>query len=276
MSKQPTRIDLGSFLGLVVGLGSILGGLILEGGKISDVSQLTGGIIVLGGTIGAVIVTTPVTILMGALAQLKVVFFPPVYSIGATIDEIIQFGNRARKNGIVSLETDANAISDPFFRKAITLGVDGTDVEELKKIMETEIHVQAQKTKWEAKVFEAAGGYAPTVGIIGAVLGLIQVMKHLDDLEKVGHGIAVAFVATVYGVASANLFFLPVAGKIKARADEAVRSQELILEGVCAIVQGLHPKVIEQKLEAWAVHAGKPASGRREGVRQARPAEGRA
>lgn len=276
MSKQPTRIDLGSFLGLVVGLGSILGGLILEGGKISDVSQLTGGIIVLGGTIGAVIVTTPVTILMGALAQLKVVFFPPVYSIGATIDEIIQFGNRARKNGIVSLETDANAISDPFFRKAITLGVDGTDVEELKKIMETAIHVQAQKTKWEAKVFEAAGGYAPTVGIIGAVLGLIQVMKHLDDLEKVGHGIAVAFVATVYGVASANLFFLPVAGKIKARADEAVRSQELILEGVCSIVQGLHPKVIEQKLEAWAVHAGKPASGRREGVRQVRPAEGRA
>jgi chemotaxis protein MotA len=212
---------------------------------------------------------------MGALAQLKVVFFPRHHSPAAIMDDIISFGNRARKNGIVSLEDDIPSIADPFFRKAVALGVDGTDVAEIRKIMEMEIAIQAQKTRWEAKVFESAGGYAPTIGIIGAVLGLIQVMKHLDDLDKVGHGIAVAFVATVYGVALANLVFLPLAGKIKARTDEAMRIQELIVEGVCAIAQGLHPKLIEQKLEAWSVHAEQPA-GRAPRGKRAQVAEGRA
>jgi chemotaxis protein MotA len=270
-----TQLDFGSLLGLVVGIGAILGGLILEGGKLSDVTQLTGGMIVLGGTLGAVILTTPMPTFLGALAQMKLVFFPRSYSTTAIIDEIISFGNRARKNGIVSLEEDVRSIPDPFFRKAVSLGVDGTDVAEIKKIMEVEMHMQSQRSRWEAKVFESAGGYAPTIGIIGAVLGLIQVMKHLDDLDKVGHGIAVAFVATVYGVALANLFFLPLAGKIKARADETMRIQELILEGVCGIAQGLHPKLIEQKLEPW-IAEGRSSGAKPQRARQAQVAEGRA
>lgn len=274
--KRRTRLDFGSILGLMLGVGGILGGLLLEGGNLSDVTQLTGALIVLGGTIGAVIVTTPGPILLGAVKQLKIVFFPPAYSAAAMTDEIIALGNRARKNGIVSLEDQLDTIPDPFFRRALALGVDGTDVEEIRKIMEVEIAVHSQKARWEAKVFEAAGGYAPTIGIIGAVLGLIQVMKHLEDLDKVGHGIAVAFVATVYGVASANLFFLPVAGKIRARADEAVRIRELILEGICGIVQGLHPKLIEQKLEAWAVYGGKTQRADRRSAAQPRAAEGSA
>ena len=274
--RSRSRVDLASVLGLVVGFGGILGGLALEGGKLSDVTQVTGALIVLGGTIGAVMVTTPSAVLTGALAQLRVVFFPPRHSVTGTIDEIISLGNRARKNGIVSLEDEIGNIPDPFFRKALALGVDGTDLTDIRRIMEVEIAVQAQKARWEAKVFEAAGGYAPTIGIIGAVLGLIQVMKNLGDIDKVGHGIAVAFVATVYGVGSANLWFLPIAAKIKARSDETVRMREMILEGVCAVVQGLHPKIIEQKLEAWAVHESTSAARGAAASRSTASAEGRA
>jgi chemotaxis protein MotA len=249
-----TSVDWSSVLGLAVGLGGIVGGLLLEGGNLSDITQLTGALIVLGGTFGAVMITTPGVVLIGALRQLKVVFFRPRQSFSAAVDEIIGLSNRARKNGIVALEEQLGDITDPFFRKAVVLAVDGTDVAQIRSVMEVEIALQAQKARWEAKAFEAAGGYAPTVGIIGAVLGLIQVMKNLGDIDKVGHGIAVAFVATVYGVASANLWFLPVAGKIKARSEEVVRMREMILEGVCGVVQGLHPKLIEQKLEAWAAH----------------------
>lgn len=266
-------IDFASVLGLAVGLAGILGGLVLEGGRLADVTQLTGALIVFGGTIGAVMVTTPGPVLLGAIAQLRSVFFPVRHSVHATIDEIIALGNRARKNGIVTLEDEIRNLPDPFFRKSLALGVDGTDLPEIRRIMETEISIQAEKARCEAKVYESAGGYAPTVGIIGAVLGLIQVMKNLDDIDKVGHGIAVAFVATVYGVASANLWFLPLAGKIKARADETARMREMILDGVCAVVQGLHPKLIEQKLEPWTTH--EPVVTARGGAPRSAAAEGR-
>jgi chemotaxis protein MotA len=153
-------------------------------------------------------------------------------------------------------------IEDPFFRKALGMGVDGTDLEAIRKTMELELEVEADRGRAEARVFEAAGGYAPTIGIIGAVLGLIQVMKHLQNIEEVGHGIAVAFVATVYGVGSANLLFLPAAGKIRGRLEQSLRMKELVLDGVCSIVQGLHPQVIERKLEAY-LNEPAPAQDRR-------------
>ena len=245
--------DLATFLGLVIALGGIVGGLLLEGGKLSDITQLTGALIVLGGTAGAVMITTPGPTLIGAVRQLKVVFLRPSLSAGETVADILRFAHQARKNGIVSLEENAVAIPNAFFRKALMLAVDGTDLADLKRVMEAESFVEAQRARSQAKVFDAAGGYAPTIGIIGAVLGLIQVMKHLDDIDQVGHGIAVAFVATVYGVASANLLFLPIAAKIRARADEAAQFQHLILEGISVIVQGLHPKIIERTLEAWTM-----------------------
>ncbi|MEJ7607459.1 MAG: MotA/TolQ/ExbB proton channel family protein [Bryobacteraceae bacterium] len=168
------------------------------------------------------------------------------------MEQIILLANKARRNGLVSLEAEVDSIEDSFMRKALSLGVDGTDLEDIRQIMEVEMDVEESRGRAEAKVYEAAGGYAPTIGIIGAVLGLIQVMKHLDNIELVGHGIAVAFVATVYGVALANLFLIPAGQKLKARVESESLMKELALEGICAVIQGLNPKVIEQKLEAYA------------------------
>ena len=272
-ASSRSALDLASLFGVVLGCTAIVGGLALEGGGLADITQVTGGIIVLGGTLGAVMLTTPASTLLRAAARLKLVFLEPRHSPEDVIDEVIQLGNRARRNGIVSLETGIENISDPFFRKALSLGVDGTDLENLRKTMELELDLEAHRGGAEAKVYEAAGGYAPTIGIIGAVLGLIQVMKNLQDIEAVGHGIAVAFVATVYGVASANLFFLPAAAKIRSRVEASIQLRELMLEGVCSIVQGLHPKVIERKLEAYVVDRGhvraRPSRGRGQAEGQA-------
>jgi len=250
--KSSPKPDIATLGGLVLACGGILGGLTLEGGKLTDIAQVTALMIVLGGTIGAVMVTTPLKTLLRAGKCLGQVFFEHSQSPLEIMEEIISYATKARKNSIISLESDLPSIADPFLRKAISLSVDGTDLQELRKMMELDISLEHRSGEAVAKVYEAAGGYAPTIGIIGAVLGLIQVMKHLENIEEVGRGIAVAFVATVYGVASANLFFLPVANKIKARFHHAVEMRELMLEGVCGIVEGLNPKLIRIKLEAFA------------------------
>jgi len=263
--KGGARPDLATFAGLLLAVGGILGGLLLEGGKIQDVSQMTAAMIVLGGTLGAVMVTTPLPVLRSAVKQLRTVFFEKALAPDAAIEEIITYATKARKNGIVALEQDADRVADKFLRKALNLAVDGTDLQVLRKMMELEISLEEHHGEAEAKVFEAAGGYSPTIGIIGAVLGLIQVMKHLEDIKEVGHGIAVAFVATVYGVAAANLFFLPAANKIKSRVQDSLQMKELMLEGVIGIVEGLNPKLIRSKLSAYihepAAKASKKAKG---------------
>jgi chemotaxis protein MotA len=197
-------------------------------------------------------VSTPLPTLIGGLKRLKGVFLNAEVEIDGMIEEVIGFATKARKNGLVSLEQEAFAIEDPFLKKALTLAVDGTDLQEIRKMLELEIGLEEHHAEAEAKVFECAGGYAPTVGIIGAVMGLIQVMKNLANIDEVGHGIAVAFVATVYGVGSANLFFLPAASKIKARIHAEIQRKELILDGVAGIVEGLNPKLIRSKLESYS------------------------
>jgi chemotaxis protein MotA len=249
--KQSVRPDLATLAGLALALAGIIGGLILEKGQLQDVAQATAALIVLGGTFGAVLVTTPMPVFIRAFKALKSVFLERSDCTQATIDLLIQLAGKARKNGIVSLESDAPSIGDPFLRKALNLAVDGTDLQELRKMMDTDIEVSEQASEAEAKVWEAAGGYAPTIGIIGAVMGLIQVMKHLEDIKEVGHGIAVAFVATVYGVGSANLFFLPAANKMRARIREQAVVKDMILEGIVGIVEGLNPTLIRMKLEAY-------------------------
>ena len=251
-NSSTSRVDFASLAGLILAFGGIVGGLTMEGGSITDIAQVTAALIVLGGTVGAVLVTTPSDVFWRACKKLSDVFINRTSSCDRLIAEIIEYSHHARRNGIVSLENDLDNIQDPFLRKALRMGVDGTDLQEIRKVMELEMETSEQAGRAEAKVYEAAGGYAPTVGIIGAVLGLIQVMKHLEDIQMVGHGIAVAFVATVYGVAVANIFFLPAAGKLKARVEAASRLQELMLEGACSIVQGLHPTVIEQKLGSYS------------------------
>ncbi|HUE23656.1 MAG TPA: flagellar motor protein [Bryobacteraceae bacterium] len=246
------RPDLATLGGLALALVGILGGLVLEQGKVRDVAQLTAAIIVLGGTLGAVMVTTPMALLRSAAGKFPAVLFETSHAPGAVIEQIIGYATKARKNGIVSLEEEAGTIEDPFLRKALNLAVDGTDLQELRRMMELEISLEEHRGEAEAKVYEAAGGYAPTIGIIGAVLGLIQVMKHLANIDEVGRGIAVAFVATVYGVASANILFLPAGSKLKSRVHAAVQMRELMLEGVLGIAEGLNPKLIRIKLETYA------------------------
>jgi chemotaxis protein MotA len=232
-------------------MAGIIGGLILEKGSIQDVAQGTAAMIVLGGTFGAVLVTTPMAIVIRAFKGLSAVFFERADGASETIESLIQYAGKARKHGIVSLESDAAGIDDPFLRKALNLAVDGTDLQELRKMMEIDIALSEHAAESEAKVWESAGGYAPTIGIIGAVMGLIQVMKHLEDIKEVGHGIAVAFVATVYGVGLANIFFLPAANKLKARMRESSLRKDMVLEGVVGILEGLNPTLIRMKLEAY-------------------------
>ncbi len=251
-NRPSSRPDIATLGGLLLAAGGILGGLLIEGGKLTDIAQVTALMIVLGGTIGAVMVTTPLKTLIRAVKYLGDVFFEKQEAPEQVIEEIIAYATKARKNSIISLESDLEKIADPFLRKAISLSVDGTDLQELRTMMELDLDLQQRNGEAVAKVYESAGGYAPTIGIIGAVLGLIQVMKHLENIEEVGRGIAVAFVATVYGVASANLFFLPAANKIKARLHETLHVKELMLEGVCSIVEGLNPKLIRVKLSAFA------------------------
>jgi chemotaxis protein MotA len=243
--------DLATIGGLAVAFGGILGGMMLEGGKLGEMLQLTAGMIVVGGTFGAVMITTPLSLLFAAVKKLPLVFLERSGSTSDVVEEILGYATRARKNGIVSLESDVDKIGDPFLKKALSLAVDGTDLQDLRRMMDLELHLEEQSGEAEAKVFEAAGGYSPTLGIIGAVLGLIQVMKHLENIEEVGKGIAVAFVATVYGLIVANIIMLPAANKLKARLQDSIRTKEMMLEGVCSIAEGLNPKLIRSKLEAY-------------------------
>src|ERR1039457_173441 len=265
--KTGGRPDLASLGGLVVAIGGIMTGLLMEGGKVKDVQQFTAALIVLGGTVGAVMLTTPMSVLVRAARQLVSVFFANSPSRSDKIDEIIEYATQARKKGIVSLEQQAEAIEDPFLRKALTLGVDGIEMNQIRSIMELEITILEQDGDAEAKVYEAAGGYAPTVGIIGAVLGLIQVMKNLANVDEVGRGIAVAFVATVYDVASANILFLPAASKLRCRAQVLIPIRELMLEGILVIAEGVNHRLIRIKLYAFldnkeaARETGEPATG---------------
>jgi chemotaxis protein MotA len=269
------RPDFASLLGIVVAVAALLGGLILDGGKVSDVTQVTAAIIVLGGTLGAVMITSPLSSLIAAAGGLKKVFFEDVINSEAAIDEIVTYATKARKSSLISLEEDLEKIDDPFLKKALTLAVDGTDLQELRKMIELDLVQAEKKGEAEAKVFEAAGGYAPTIGIIGAVMGLIQVMKHLENIEEVGKGIAIAFVATVYGVASANLFFLPAANKLKSRTQKDIQLKELLLEGVGSILEGMNPKLIRVKLEAFVHGKAKKAKAAEQKAGAAAPAEAR-
>ena len=253
-----SKLDLSTLAGIGMAVAGIIGGLLLENGSLQDILQGTAAMIVLGGTLGAVLITNPLPVVRRAIRGLGHVFFERTSSTSATIDALILYSAKARKNGIVSLEQDAAAITEPFLRKALNLAVDGTDLQEIRNMMEIDIALSEQSAEAEARVWESAGGYAPTIGIIGAVMGLIQVMKHLEDIKAVGHGIAVAFVATVYGVASANIFFLPAANKLRSRIHQATLLKEMILEGVAGIVEGLNPTLIRLKLETYDRDSEKP------------------
>jgi len=249
-------VDKSSFGGIALAVGGILAGLLLEGGNLRQVLQPTAAMIVFGGTIGAVMLQFPLPVVVQAVRRLGSVFANSKRTPQATIQRLVQYAQKARREGIVSLDAELSQIQDPFLKKSLMLAVDGTEPQELRSIMELELDNQAEYEDQVPQVFESAGGFAPTIGIIGAVLGLIQVMQHLDKIDEVGKGIAVAFVATIYGVASANLLYLPVAGKMKLRIREEQITREMTLEGVVSILEGMNPRILETKLLGFLVEAG--------------------
>jgi chemotaxis protein MotA len=244
-------VDKASWSGVVLGLGGIVGGLLLEGGRISQVLQPTAAMIVFGGTAGAVLIQFPLPVMVSAVRRLIHVFFQPKHNPGEMVQKLLGYANRARREGIVSLDSELENIKDPFLKKSLMLAVDGTEPQELRAMMELELDHQAEYEDKIPQVFESAGGFSPTIGIIGAVLGLIQVMQHLDKIDEVGRGIAVAFVATIYGVGLANLFLLPVAGKLRIRLREEQVLREMTLEGVASILEGMNPRMLESKLSGF-------------------------
>ncbi|MBZ5659214.1 MAG: flagellar motor protein [Acidobacteriia bacterium] len=254
-------MDIGTIAGTIIAAGAILLGLLLEGGKIGQILQPTAALIVFGGTLGAIMVQFPFKVVMTAFRSLITIFFESKNDPREIIHEIVTIAHKARKEGIVSLDSDLENMQDPFLKRSLMLAVDGTEPTELRKIMELEMEKQGEYEDDIPKVFESAGGFSPTIGIIGAILGLIQVMQHLDNIDEVGRGIAVAFVATVYGVGAANLVLLPSAGKLKIRIREAQIIHEMMLEGVISIMEGMNPRMIETKLLSFLAESPKDEKG---------------
>jgi chemotaxis protein MotA len=244
-------LDIATIIGIVLALGSILGGQVLEGGHPGSIIQLTAFVIVMGGTLGAVCVQNPLSVVLKGFSLLKLGITDPKHDNKGTITTIIDLANVSRKQGLLALEGRLKDIHDPFFRKGVQLIVDGTDPKAVHEILEIDVEFQEEEGLKAAKVWEAAGGYAPTIGIIGAVLGLIHVMENLADPSKLGSGIAVAFVATVYGVGAANLFFLPLASKLKFKLKEEAASRVMIIMGLVGLAQGENPRLLQEKLEGY-------------------------
>lgn len=253
-------MDKATLGGIVLAIGGILLGLLIEGGNLGQVLQPTAAMIVFGGTLGAILIQYPLPIAITSFRRLVQVFVEPAQDAQATIALLVKYANQARREGIISLDKETQTIQDPFLRRALMLAVDGTETQELRKIMELELDNKEEQEEKIPQLFESAGGFSPTIGIIGAVLGLIQVMQHLDKIDEVGRGIAVAFVATIYGVGAANLFFLPAAGKLKIRVRQEQITREMTLEGVISILEGMNPRMLEAKLLGFLTDAREPAT----------------
>ena len=241
-------MDKSSIGGVILAIAGIVAGLLIEGGNLSQILQPTAALIVFGGTMGAVLLQFPLNTVIAAFRSLGRVFAAPRKHNGQLIRLMVSFANKARRNGVVSLDSDLQTIQDPFLRQSLMLAVDGTEPSELRRIMRVSLDSSCECEDRLPAVFESAGGFSPTIGILGAVLGLIQVMQHLDNIQEVGRGIAVAFVATIYGVGIANLFFLPFAGKMRIRIRDEHLRREMMLEGVISILEGMNPRMLEIKL----------------------------
>ncbi|WP_269532229.1 flagellar motor protein [Chitinimonas sp. BJYL2] len=242
-----------SLIGIAFGLIAIVGGQVLEGGQISSLLQATAFLIVLGGTAGAVMLQSSSAAAIEGVKMLRWVVAPPKVELEPWVKTLVTWSNTARRGGLLALETPLESEKDPFVKRALQMLVDGTEPEAIRHNMELEIDSYEEKLRAAARIWESAGGYAPTIGILGAVMGLIHVMENLTDPAKLGSGIAVAFVATIYGVGSANLFFLPIGNKLKHVIGTEVRRRELITEGLVAIAHGENPRIIEGKLRGFMV-----------------------
>lgn len=244
-------MDILSIAGLLVAAFAIIGGQWLEGGSIGSMLQLAAFFIVIGGTLGAVMLQTPARTFRHGLALVRWIVLPPRHVDADAIAQVTHWAEVARKEGMLALENALATLPAGFTRNGLQMLVDGFEPERIREAMEVEIDAYADRHRAAAKIWEAAGGYAPTIGILGAVLGLIHVMENLADPTKLGGGIAVAFVATIYGVGAANLLFLPIAHKLKTIITTEVRHRDLILDGLLGIANGENPKLIGARLEGY-------------------------
>ncbi|MES2965486.1 MAG: flagellar motor protein [Bdellovibrionota bacterium] len=251
-------MDMITIFGLLIGFVGIIGGMALEGGHIGSLMQFTAAIIVFGGTAGAVMVSTTKEDLLCGLRLLRLGFGEDDSEDPRKImAEIVEAAQVARKESILALETRLARFSSPFMKTVFRYVIDGVDPHVIRDTFESKIEVEEENLLAGAKIYTDAGGYSPTIGIIGAVLGLIHVMSNLSDTSKLGSGIAVAFVATIYGVAAANLLFLPLGSKIKRKIKKRMETQHMILEGAIGVLSGLNPFVIEERLRAFVQDDGR-------------------
>lgn len=244
-------MDRGSLIGLALAIVAILGGQALEGGRIGMFLQPAALVIVVVGTLAAVLLHYPLPVFMQGVRMAKWAFRPPESEANTLIRRVVQWSHTARQEGVLALERHLNMTHDPFQKTALQLLIDGADAATLRDTLDVQIVGFETAERQAARIWESAGGYSPTLGILGAVIGLIHVMENLDDPSKLGSGIAVAFVATIYGVGLANLVFLPIANKIKFSIARRVSEREIICDGLMGIAQGDNPRIIEARLKGY-------------------------
>jgi chemotaxis protein MotA len=250
-------VDFLSIIGLVLGIGAIITSMTLDGGNVAALLQVSAFVIVAGGTLAAVLVQTPLSTFLRGLKMLVWIIIPPKDDRPEQLRQISDWLRVARHQFVLALDPVAEQQTDPFIRQGLRLVVDGVEAPRIRTVLEGNIQTAAHEELQAAEIYEAMGGYAPTVGILGAVMGLITVMSHLDDPSKLGEGIATAFVATVYGVGSANLFCLPAAAKLKSLVRRRVRRLEMITEGMIGIAVLESPIQLEMRLRSFLEHGGK-------------------
>lgn len=244
-------MDWASIIGSIVGVSAVVGGQVLEGGHVSQIMQGTAFLIVAGGTLGATLVSFPMQDIKKAMSLIPLIYKNVDMDVRPTIDEIVRIATIARKEGVLAVEGQRDSIKNELFKKSIKYVIDGFEPNTVKEIIDNEIYLAFEEEESAGKVFEGAGGFSPTIGIIGAVLGLIHVMSMLNDPSKIGEGIAVAFVATVYGVGMSNLILIPWGTKLKRKATQRMLSKEVVKLGVVGIQEGLNPHFLQEKMEVF-------------------------
>lgn len=249
MSKS--RVDRSTLFGTILAFVGIAGGLVLDGGSVRQVLQPSAAFIVIAGTFGAIMIQFPMKTVVDTFRLLPYIFYERAHLCASTLEEMVSYCAQVRRFGILRLDSQLENIEDPFLRKALTLAVDGTQPKSMRENMELEMDMVDERENAAVHLLEASGGFAPTLGIMGAVLGLIQVMQRMDNVAEIGKGIAVAFVSTLYGLGLANLVFLPLAGKLKIRLRERQLAREMILEAVTCIVDGVGPLALRGRLEGY-------------------------
>jgi len=244
-------MDLATLIGLLLAWGAFLGSIVIEGGEISALVNPSAALLVFGGTLGASMICFPLSAIIGLPGVLKNAFMSKKENVGHLIKTLVGYAEKARREGLLALEDEAHTVEDGFLKKGIQLAIDGTDPELVREIMQTDIAFLGSRHHEGANLFATMGGFAPTLGVIGTVSGLVHMLANLSDPGSMGPSIAAAFIATLYGVCSANLLFLPLGNKLKAISHEEVLVREIMMEGILAIQAGDNPRIVEEKLKAF-------------------------